>query len=99
MAKKKIKIEGKFTNSVNRYVRLDVYRANPESYDFSKTYSNDFSEAIVDLLPNTLYFIDITGFTFGKFELKITGDFLQPNPLSDSYEQTDFKPGYTIQTT
>ena len=95
---KTITIEGKFKGSVNNYCRIDVYRTNPHPYDFSKSYEGDFSETLSDLENNTSYFIDITGFTFTDFDLKISGDFVGINPITAHYHKTDFKPGYTITT-
>ena len=43
-------------------------------------------------------FVDFTGFTTGKFSLKISGEFENPNPINDSFENDTFSPGYTILT-
>ena len=95
---KTITIKGNFTGSVNRYARLDVYRPNPSAYDLSKSYDDDFIETIKDLQDGTSYFIDLTGFTFGDFDLEITGQFKAPNPIQDHFHKADFKPGYSIVT-
>jgi hypothetical protein len=97
---KKITIEGKFTGSVNNFVVLDVFRPNslPNPYDFRKTYNGSFKETIKDLQPDTIYNIDFTGYTTGKFELKISGEFVLPNPITDSFENDSFSPGYAIRT-
>ncbi len=98
---KKITIEGKFTGSDNNFVVLDVFRSNAEPfpYDFRKSYNGNFKETIKDLQPDLAYSIDFSGFTTGKFELKISGDFIPPNPITDSFEKDSFSPGYLIHTT
>ena len=96
---KTITIEGKFKGSINNHARVDLYRPNPGGYDFSKSYDGDFKETLPDLKANTNYFIDITGFTFGDFDLKISGDFIGNQPITDHFHKTDFKPGYSITTT
>ncbi len=96
---KKIKIKGAFSGSVNNSARVEVYKPNPDGYDNVRTFDNDFTMTVDDLLPNTEYYIDISGYTFGKFDLEITGDFLPPNPLKKSYNSSEFKPGFIIKTT
>jgi len=97
---KKIAIEGKFTGSVNNFVVLDVFRPNsiPPPYDFRKTYEESFRETLSDLEPDTDYNIDFTGFTTGQFELRISGEFEAPNPITDSFEDDTFSPGFIIHT-
>lgn len=94
---KTITISGNFSGSVNRYVRLDVYRPNPSAYDLSKSYDNDFTEVITDLNDNAEYFIDLTGATFGDFELEISGEFTD-DTITANFHKTGFKPGYAITT-
>lgn len=98
---KKIVIEGKFTGSVNNLVVLDVFRPNalPNPYDFRKVYTADFKETLNDLQPDTTYNIDFSGFTTGSFDLKISGAFDPPNPITDSFSNASFSPGYVIHTT
>lgn len=98
---KKITIEGKFTGSNNNFVILDVFRSNSEPFpfDFRKIFKGNFKEVIKDLRDDLSYSVDFTGFTTGKFELKISGDFLPSNPITDSYEKDSFSPGYFIKTT
>ena len=97
---KKITIEGKFIGSDNNFIIVDVFRSNAEPfpYDFRKSYTGDFKEVIKDLQPDLSYSVDFTGFTTGKFELKISGDFNEPNPVTDSFEKNSFSPGYLIKT-
>ena len=97
---KKIIIEGKFTGAVNNFVVLDLFRPNsqPSPYDFRKSYDKDFKETLKDLQPELIYNIDFTGFTTGKFSLKISGEFENSNPITDSFENDTFSPGYTILT-
>jgi hypothetical protein len=97
---KKITIEGKFTGSVNNYVVLDVFRSNssPNPYDFRKAFNASFKETLKDLHENTSYNIDFSGFTTGKFDLKISGEIEAPNPITGTYENDSFNPGYLINT-
>jgi hypothetical protein len=95
-----ITVKGKFTGSVNNFVILDVFRANslPYPYDFRKMFDGDFEEVITDLREDTKYKIDITGFTYGNFELEISGEFADPNPITEDDLKGSFSPGYTIHT-
>lgn len=98
---KKIIIEGKFTGSVNNFVIVDVFRPNslPNPYDFRKTFTGSFKETLKDLQPDTGYNIDFSGFTTGNFKLKITGEFVDPNPIEETFQNDSFNPGYFIRTT
>jgi hypothetical protein len=97
---KKIIIEGKFTGSVNNFVIVDVFRPNslPNPYDFRKTFTASFKETLKDLQPDAGYNIDFSGFTTGNFTLKITGEFVDPNPIEDAFQNDSFNPGYFIRT-
>jgi hypothetical protein len=97
---KKITIEGTFTGSVNKFVIVDVFRPNgfPDPYNFSKTYHGSFKETLKDLKPDTTYNIDISGFTTGEFDVKITGEFEGTNPITDHFVEGSFNPGYVIHT-
>lgn len=101
-AKKKssITIEGKFLGPVNNHVVLDVFRPNalPNPYNFSKSYNGNFKEVLKDLEPGLDYAIDFTGFTTTTFDLSISGDFIAPNPITDSFNNMAFSPGYAIKT-
>jgi hypothetical protein len=90
-----IKIEGAFSGSINNHVQIDIYRPNPESYNFSKEYSDDFNIDLTDLKPDTEYFFDLTGYTAGVFTIKVTGDV--ENEIDNEYKN-DFKPGLVIKT-
>jgi hypothetical protein len=101
---KKITIKGKFTTkSANQSVSVEVYTPNSSSvkYDFKKKYGDDFTLTLNDLAPNHTYYIDLWGYTFGgTFTFTITGDFTPPTPpITNTYTNTDFQPGYTINTT
>ncbi|QNA46047.1 hypothetical protein [Lacibacter sediminis] len=95
-----ITIKGNFSGNVNNFVILDVFRPNSlqNHYDFRKTFERDFEETLTDLLPGLTYNIDFTGFTTANFEITISGDFDNPNPIEDSVSKA-FSPGYAIQTT
>lgn len=95
---KSITIKAKFTTKSNNQVRIDVYRANPDSYDFSKSFDGNFTEVLSDLQDATDYHIDFTGSTFGQVELSVSGDFVAPNPISVSFKKTSFKPGFIVAT-
>lgn len=97
---KTITIEGKFTDSVNNSVTVEVYRPNsiPSPYDLLKRYNTDFTEAITDLEDDLKYHIDFNGYTTGNFELKISGEFTDPNPIEESFSGGAFTPGYRIHT-
>src|SRR5689334_18623140 len=101
-AKKKstVTIEGKFTGPVNNHVVLDVFRPNslPNPYDFHKSYNGNFKEVLKDLEPGLQYAIDFSGFTTTTFDLSISGDFTGTNPITDSYSNTAFNPGFAITT-
>lgn len=92
-----IKITGVFTNSVNNHVRLDIYRPNPDSYDFSKSYDESFEKTLTDLTPGETYFFDLTGFSAGgSFQITVTGDIV--GEIDKTYSNS-FKPGLIIKTT
>ena len=99
-AKKKIIIEGTFTGPVNNHVILDVFRPNslPDPFDFRKIFNGSFKETINDLVAGRVYNIDFTGFTTTDFDLKISGEFDAPNPITDSFHNTAFSPGFAIKT-
>jgi hypothetical protein len=98
---KTITIEGKFTESINNSVSIEVFRPNalPYPYDFRKKYFGDFKEVLKDLQDNLIYNIDFSGFTTGTFTLKISGEFTPPNIINDTFTADTFSPGYVIQTT
>ncbi len=95
-----ITIKGDFSGKTNNFVIVDVFRPNslPNPYDFRKTFEGDFEETLTDLLPDLIYNIDLTGFTTANFDVTISGDFINPNPIEDSLNKA-FSPGYAIQTT
>jgi len=97
---KKITIEGKFTGPVNNFVVLEVFRPNALSnpYDFRKSYNDDFKETFKDLHPDTTYNVDLAGFTTTEFSLKISGEIEVPNPITSTFQETSFNPGFVIQT-
>jgi len=99
-AKRKIVIKGTFSGPVNNHVILEVFRSNalPHPYDFRKTYDGSFKETLDDLEPRLVYTIDFTGFTTTQFDLEISGEFDPPNPITDSFQNTSFSPGYAIKT-
>jgi hypothetical protein len=91
-----IKIEGTFSGSVNNHVRLDIYRPNPDSYDFSKHHGESFTETLTDLRPGESYFFDITGYTAGgSFNITVTGDIV--TNINETFSN-NFKPGLVIAT-
>ena len=98
---KKITIEGKFSGPVNKYVVLDVFRPNGSAspYDFKKTYNDSFKETLQDLDAGLTYNIDFSGYSADKFDLTISGEFENPNPITDSFDAGSFSPGYAIHTT
>jgi hypothetical protein len=97
---KTITINGVFSGTPNDFVVLDVFRPNSlhHPYDFKKTYTRSFTETLSDLEPDTTYSIDFSGFTPGTFDLMISGDFVGRNPITDSFEDSSFTPGYVIHT-
>jgi hypothetical protein len=91
-----IKIKGTFSGSVNNHVRLDIYRPNPDSYDFSKHHGQSFTETLTDLHPGKPYFFDLTGYAAGgSFKITVTGDIV--DSINETYSN-DFKPGLVIET-
>jgi hypothetical protein len=94
---KKITITGTFT-SVNNMVVIDVFSSNAtkKPYDVRKVFYKSFIFELDDMEPMTSYIVDVTGFTFGAFEVRITGDITKP--IEASFSNTDFSPGYTIKT-
>lgn len=96
---KTITISGTFTESVNNLVIIDLFSLNSQnnSYDVRKIFENDFVFTVNDLMPNSKYVLDVTGFTFGKFKINVTGDI--PEVIEESFKKTKFSPGYTITTT
>lgn len=96
---KTIQITGTFTDSVNNLAIVDLFSLNSTKnpYDVRKTFNKDFVFEIHDLNPDSIYILDVTGFTFGTFELNIVGDI--PKNIKDTFKKTDFSPGYKIKTT
>lgn len=97
---KSITIKGSFTASVNNKVQVEVYRPNffPNRYDLTKRYKDSFELKLNNLEPNSLYFIDFSGYTTTDFKVEVSGDFIDENPLKDSFENTTFVFGYQIFT-
>lgn len=97
---KTITIEGKFTGSVNNFVILDIFRPNglTNPYNSTKTFYGNFKQVEKYLEPDSSYTIDLSGFTTGCFELRISGEFQNPNPILDSFHADSFNPGYFIHT-
>lgn len=94
---KKITIKGTVTG-VNNMVIIDVFSSNATNkpYDVRKVFYKSFIFELNDMEPATSYIVDVTGFTFGTFEVGITGDITKP--IETSFSNTDFSPGYTIKT-
>lgn len=94
---KTIVITGKFTGKNNMAV-VDVFSSNATSkpYDLRKVFYKSFTFEINDLESETSYNVDVTGFTFGDFDLSITGDITKT--VQNSFSKTDFSPGYIIKT-
>lgn len=90
-----IKIQGTFSGSTNNYVQVDIYRPNPDSYDFSKEYKQTFETILNDLSPGRDYFFDLAGYTAGQFNIDVTGDVV--TEIHKIYKN-DFKPGLVITT-
>jgi len=89
-----IKITGTFNGSANNFIKIDLYRPNPDIYDFSKNYSQSFTEILTDLHPGESYFLDLTGYSAGgTFTIKVTGDVV--DDIDESYSES-FKPGLVV---
>lgn len=69
-----VTIHGEFNNSENNMVKLDVYRPNPNGYDFDRDHTKTFTDVFHDLVSGATYNIDITGHTTGNFSLTVSGD-------------------------
>lgn len=97
---KKITIEGTFTGSVNKFAIVDIFRPNglPDPFNSSKTFHGNFKETLKDLKPDITYNIDVSGFTTGEFDLKISGDFEGTNPITVHFAEDSFNPGFVIHT-
>jgi len=104
---KKITIEGKSTGTTNNFVKVHIYRPSSHSnpYDHRKSYHGEcnFKEILNDLIPQTEYYIFFSGYTTGKFVLKISGDFecIDPMvtiPIVRTIENGKFSPSYIIRT-
>jgi hypothetical protein len=92
-----ITINGTFTGSVNNFVQVDIYRPNPDSYDFSKEYIKSFTITLDDLPDSETFFFDLSGYAAGgQFKIDVTGD--MQAEIHNTYNN-DFKPGLTITTT
>lgn len=94
---KKLTIQGVCTG-VNNMVIIDVFSSNAtkKPYDVRKVFYKSFVFELDDLEPGTSYIVDITGFTFGTFDLNITGEITKS--VQASFSKTDFSPGYLIKT-
>lgn len=97
---KTITIKGEFLESDNNWLVLDVYAPNyaEKPYDFKKNYNKNFEETLVDLEDDSIYYIDLAGYTTGTFKLSISGEIDPPNPIKETIEKTGFSLGYTIKT-
>ena len=99
-----ITITGKFTTkSENQHAEVEVYNIMPaapiKDYDFKKTEEDDFSITLNDLSSGGDYYIYISGYTFGgDFTYAISGDFKGTNPITDTYNNSSFKPIFQITT-
>jgi len=91
---KSITVKGTFIGAINNHCRLDIYRPNPDSYDFSKQYRRSFNEVIKDLGAGTSYNLDMTGYTTGKFRLQVSGNIQKP--IDKTYDN-EFAPGFRIK--
>jgi len=93
---KSITIIGNFSNSDNNNVVLDVYRPNPDPYDFTRTFPGDFNQLVDQLVSGDPYNIDISVTNTGtSFDLTITGDF-RNSPITDKVTDTFKRLGYII---
>jgi len=98
--KRTITIVGKFSGGVNNRIKLGVFRSNslPNPYNFKKTFIGDFTETINDLEPGLLYHLTFVGFTTTQFDLNISGEFEDTNPITDSAQNTSFTRRFSITT-
>jgi len=69
-----VTITGKFKNSENNNIVLDVYSPNPGGFEFKKDYPSSFTKTFDDLHPGTTYYADFVGHTTGTFDIVIDGD-------------------------
>lgn len=97
---KTIIIKGKFLNSDNNWLTLEVYASNSSEnpYDFKRTYTKSFTETLVGLADNSTYDIDFAGYTAGTLEITISGGFNPTSPIEEKITATGFTRGYTIET-
>ncbi|MDR6527108.1 hypothetical protein J2787_002488 [Chryseobacterium rhizosphaerae] len=94
---KKLTIQGTCTG-VNNMAIIDVFSSNATNkpYDVRKVFYKSFIFELDDLEPGTSYIVDVTGFTFGTFEVSIIGEITKP--VQAAFSNTDFSPGYIIKT-
>ena len=72
-----IVITGTFKGSSNNYVILEVFKSNPDGFDYRSTHSQSFTEPngpFSNLASGETYLVDVTGHTTGTFTLSVTGD-------------------------
>jgi hypothetical protein len=96
---KKLIIKGVFSGSNSHHFRINVHRTNPNGYDFSKLFRENFNEIIIDLKPKTTYGIELNGFTFGKIDIELMGDINMPGLIAKSFIHENIHTNYIIETT
>jgi len=79
-----VTITGKFNNSNNNVLSLEVFQLSPGGYSFQKKYHGSFKEVFRDLLPDNTYHVEFTGSTTGTVDIEIEGD-IEAN-ISERYE-------------
>jgi hypothetical protein len=92
---KSITIAGNFSNADNNNVLLDVYRPNPDPYDFSRSFPGNFSQPVDQLVSGDGYNVDVTVTNTGTFDLTISGDFVG-SPITDTVTDLFKRLGYVV---
>jgi len=70
-------ITGTFSGSNNNRVKLDIYKVDPNGFDYKNTFDSTFEipkETFEGLISGVTYTVDFNGHTTGSFALSISGD-------------------------
>jgi C1A family cysteine protease len=84
LSKGAVTIDGNFTGSTNNSVTFSIVSIDPdENFNYtSKEYNDTLNETVNGLVSGHKYAVNFDGFTAGEFDLTISGDFQNPNPLT-----------------
>jgi len=95
---KTITVKVDFPEGGTHSLVLKVYSHADPDISYSHTHHESFEKSFDQLKAGTMYQIDFTGHTSTGFDVKISGQFNDPNPIKETIAEGGLTRSYTIKT-